>query len=512
MNEFSEDKLIEQTAIKLFAELWGRENFLNAFADGDDAKLERDNRGQVVLLKYLRPALRKLNPDVPEQAIEQAVEELTRDRSNTSMVNANADIWKLVRDGFKAQIQNEKGEFETITIKVVDFGNPENNHYFLVSQLWITGDLHTRRTDLVGFVNGLPLVLVELKKIHKNLRNAYSENLRDYKDTIPQLFWYNAFIIISNGAESKVGTITGAYEHFNEWKKVDDEKEKGQVSLKTILEGTCRKDRLLDIIENFTLFDDKKGRIKIVSRYFQLLGVNSAFERIKDRKQNKGRLGVFWHTQGSGKSYSMIFLSQKVLRKLTGNFTFVVITDRDELDGQIYRNFLNTGAVYEEEVQADSIANLRELLKADHRHIFTLIHKFGTKPGEAPPMLSERDDIIVMADEAHRTQYDRLAQNMHIALPNASFIGFTGTPLMAEGEEKTRETFGDYVSTYNFSQSVEDGATVPLYYENRVPKLENANENIQNDLERVMDFYELSSDEEEKLEREFSTFYHLVSR
>ena len=523
MNEFSEDKLIEQTAVKIFGELWpsfaeatagkGSKNFINAYSDEGDALLGRENQGQVVLINRLKTALERLNPNAPQEAIAQALTEITRDRSTASMVNANHEIYKLIKDGVRAEIRDEHGAFETINIKVIDFSDPAKNDFLLVSQMWITGELHKRRPDLIGFVNGLPLVLIELKASHKNLRNAYQENIRDYKDTIPQLFWQNAFIIISNGIETKVGTLTSAYEHFNEWKKIKSEDEEGRVSLETVIKGTCEPSRLLDIVENFTLFDDSfRERIKAISRYFQLLGVNQAFEQIKNRDKNNGRLGVFWHTQGSGKSYSMIFLSQKVFRKMTGNFTFVVVTDRNELDKQIYKTFSACGAVYEEEVHADSIQNLRQLLSEDHRHIFTLIHKFGTKPEEKPPVLSDRSDIIVMVDEAHRTQYDRLAQNMRIAMPKSSFIGFTGTPLMAKGEEKTRETFGDYVSTYNFAQSVEDGATVPLYYENRVPKLENENPEIQKDLEKVMDFYELTTDEEEKLEQEFSTFYHLITR
>jgi len=513
MNEFSENNLIEQTAVKIFAELWGAKNFINAYSEEGDALLGRENQGQVVLTNRLKPALEKLNPDAPQEAIAQAITELVRDRSTASMVNANHDTYKLIKDGVRVEIRNDKGAFETINVRVFDFENAVNNDFLLVSQMWITGELHKRRPDLIGFVNGLPLVLIELKASHKNLRNAYQENIRDYKDTIPQLFWYNGFIIISNGIETKVGTLTSAYEHFNEWKKIKSEKEEGSVSLETVIKGTCEQARLLDIVENFTLFDDSfRERIKAIARYFQLLGVNQAFEQIRNRDKNDGRLGVFWHTQGSGKSYSMVFLSQKVFRKMTGNFTFVVVTDRNELDKQIYKTFAATSAVYEEEVHAESIQNLRQLFSEDHRHIFTLIHKFGTKPEEKPPVLSERSDIIVMVDEAHRTQYDRLAQNMRIAMPNASFLAFTGTPLMAKGEEKTRETFGDYVSTYNFAQSVEDGATVPLYYENRVPKLENDNPEIQKDIEKVMDFYDLSSDEEEKLEQEFSTFYHLITR
>ena len=412
MNEFSEDKLIEQTAIKLFGELWGTENFANAYsglpakalasAGETDAEFGRENPGEVVLMSYLKIALVKLNPNVSTEALNLAIDEIIKDRSAMSMVNANYEIWQLLREGVKVETENEKGEQRTETVKIIDFENPKENHFMLVSQLWITGELHKRRPDLIGFVNGIPLVLIELKASHKNLRNAYSQNIRDYKDTIPQLFWYNAFIIISNGIESKVGTITGAYEHFNEWKKIKDEKEVGKVSLETVIKGTCEPSRLLDIVENFILFDDSRGeRAKAIARYFQFFGVNRAFEEVKNRDENKGRLGVFWHTQGSGKSYSMVFLSQKVFRKLTGNFTFVVVTDRKELDRQIYKTFAACGTVYENEVHADSVAHLQQLLKEDHRHVFTLIHKFAE-----PKELSNRNDVIVMADEAHRTQYD----------------------------------------------------------------------------------------------------------
>ena len=512
MNTFSEYNTTEKSAIKIFGELWGSNNFIDAYSDAGDSELGRDNHRQVVLQDKLRTSLKKLNPNVPATAIDQATEEIAKDRSAMSMVRANQEIYRLLRDGVKVSFTNEEEETETVTVQVIDFKNPDNNDYLLVSQMWITGQLHRRRPDLIGFVNGIPLVLLELKKSDKSVRNAYDENIRDYKDTIPQIFWYNAFIILSNGVENKMGTLTAEYEHFNEWKKIDEEDEENKGDLKTTISGTCRPDRLLDIMENFTLFDESFGEpVKAVARYFQLSGVNKSFEKIKERKENEGKLGVFWHTQGSGKSYSMVFLSQKVFRRLAGNFTFVVVTDRVELDGQIYNRFANCYAVHEEEAHADSIKNLRELLQEDHRYVFTVIHKFDTRNDEKPPVLSERDDVIVMVDEAHRTQYDKLAQNMRIALPYASFLGFTGTPLMA-GEEKTRETFGDYVSTYNFAQSIKDGSTVPLYYENRVPKLENVNRTIEEDLQQVMDFYELSEEEERKVEQEFSTFYNLVTR
>src|SRR3989338_2170466 len=244
MNEFSENNLIEQTAVKIFAELWGVKSFINAYSEEGDALLGRENQGQVVLINRLKQALEKLNPDAPQEAIAQAITELTRDRSAASLVNANHDLYKLIKDGVKTEIRAEDGSFETVTIKVIDFKDATNNDFLLVSQMWITGDLHKRRPDLIGFVNGLPLVLIELKASHKNLRNAYQENIRDYKDTIPQLFWHNAFVIISNGIETKVGTLTSQYEHFNEWKKIQSEDEEGRVSLETVIKGTCEPSRL----------------------------------------------------------------------------------------------------------------------------------------------------------------------------------------------------------------------------------------------------------------------------
>ena len=510
MNQFSEDRLVEQTVINLIKKVWADSAcHINAYKDEDDAKLGREHRGEVVLVKYLLPTLEKLNPELPKEALEQAIEQIIRDRSHLSLVNANKEIYQLLRDGASVQVMGTDGEYETESAHFFDFQNPANNHFLCVSQLWVVGEMHTRRPDVVLFVNGIPLILLELKASHKSLVDAYRDNLRDYKDTIPKLLWYNLGVIISNGIENKFGSLTSTYEFFNEWKKAESEDDRPKTDITTLIHGLCDKLRLLDIFENFVLYDESLGETKkIVPRYFQYYGVNRAFQKVIDRKKNKGKLGVFWHTQGSGKSYSMVYLSQKVFRKVQGNFTFVIVTDRSDLDRQAYKNFATVGAVYEQEVHAESIIHLKELLRADHRQIFTTIQKFQDIPGA----ISERDDIIVMTDEAHRTQYDRMAQNMRRALPKASFIGFTGTPLMAEGEGKTRETFGDYVSQYNFGDSVRDGATVPLYYENRVPRLENVNERLEQEVGKVMDFYELNDQEEEKLEQEFSTFYHLVTR
>ncbi len=502
--------MVERTVIKIIRELWsGSDCCVNAFADVDDAKLGRAHRGEVVLGERLRTTLERLNPGLAREALDQAMEQITRDRSHLSLVNANKEVYALMRDGASVQVAKPDGETKTERVRFFDFKKPDNNDFLCVSQLWVVGEMYTRRPDVVLFVNGIPLILMELKAAHKSLVDAYRDNLRDYKDTIPKIFWYNIGIVISNGIENKFGSLTSPYEFFNEWKKAENEEEQPKNDLTTLISGICDKCRLMDILENFILFDESLAETKkIVPRYFQYHGVNRAFNNVIDRQINKGKLGVFWHTQGSGKSYSMVYLSQKVFRKLDGNFTFVIVTDRSDLDRQAYKNFANAGVIYEKEVHAESIVHLKELLQADHRQIFTTIQKFQDIPGA----ISERDDIIVMTDEAHRTQYDRMAQNMRRALPKASFIGFTGTPLMASGEEKTRETFGDYVSQYNFGDSVRDGATVPLYYENRVPRLENVNDHLEAEIGKVMDFYDLDEEQEEKLEQEFSTFYHLVTR
>ncbi|MBW2002168.1 MAG: type I restriction endonuclease subunit R, partial [Deltaproteobacteria bacterium] len=302
------------------------------------------------------------------------------------------------------------------------------------------------------------------------------------------------------------------WEHFADWKKINSEGEEGIISLDTMIRGTCEPAHLLDLVENYTLFMEAKGGlIKLVAKNHQHLGVIQAMEALVQIEHKAGRLGVFWHTQGSGKSVSMIFFSQKVLRKIPGNWTFVIVTDRHELDHQIYKNFANAGVVTEKQAQTTSSVHLRKLLREDHRYVFTLIHKFRTEKGEDHPVLSERSDIIVITDEAHRSQYDTLAMNMRTALPNASFIAFTGTPLIV-GEERTKQVFGDYVSVYNFKQSVDDGATVPLYYENRIPELQLTNESLNEDMERLLEEAELDEEQENKVEREFAREYHLIAR
>lgn len=504
---------LENATIALFKELGY--TVANCYHEtyGENGTLGRETSGEVVLIPKLRSALEKLNPNLPTEAIALAIEELTRDRSTLSSANANREIYKLLKDGVKVKFRNDQEEETLETVKIIDWNQPDNNDFFLASQFWVSGEMGNKRADLVGFINGLPLVFIELKAHLKRLELAYRLNLSDYRRTIPQLFWYNAIVILSNGNFSRIGSTTASWEHFAEWKKINSEGEEGIISLDTMIRGTCDKQKLLDLVENFTLFSEEKGGlIKLVAKNHQYLGVNNAVAAALKICNNQGRLGVFWHTQGSGKSYSMQFFAQKILRKLPGNWTFVIITDREDLDDQIYKNFANTGAVTEPEqrLRAKSGEHLKQLLQEDHRYVFTLIQKFRTEKGKKYPKLSDRSDIIVIADEAHRSQYDTFALNMRNALPNAAFIGFTGTPLMGE-EEKTREVFGDYVSIYNFKQSIDDSATVPLFYENRIPEVQLSNDRLNRDLEELIESAALDEEQELKLERQFAREYTIIT-
>jgi len=509
---YSEDELIEQPSISLLKSLsWEATNCFEEFASGTSF-LGRQTASEVVLLSRLLPILQKFNPRIPLEALNLAVAELVRDRGRMSRAAANWEVYNLLKNGVKVTFRSPSKEGVTETIRLIDWNNPDNNDFFLASQFWIAGDMYKCRADLVGFVNGIPLLFIELKASHKALKTAYDENLTHYKNAISQIFWYNGFVILSNGSHARIGSITAEWEHFSEWKRINSEGEKGIISLETMLRGTCEPARFLDLIENFSIFMEAKGGyMKLSAKNHQYLGVNNTIEALRNISQNQGRLGVFWHTQGSGKSISMIYFAQKVLRKLSGRYTFLIVTDRHELDKQIYKNFADSKATTEVECHAEDGKHLKQLLKEDHRYIFTLIQKFYTEKGQRYPVVSERSDIIVITDEAHRSQYDIFAMNMRSALPNAAFIGFTGTPLMI-GEEKTRQVFGDYVSIYNFQQSIEDGATVPLFYENRIPELQLTNEQLNTEMETILDEAELDEQQEKKFEREFAREYHLITR
>jgi type I restriction enzyme R subunit len=523
--EYSEDNLIEQTAMELFFTRLGWDTAIayNKETFGEDSTLGRLSKKEVVLKRRFLEKLKEFNPGLPEKAYKDALDKLLEYSITKSLAEINHDKYKLIRDGIPVDYENERGEqIRNKYLKIFDFDKPENNHFIAVQQLWIQGRSNReRRPDIIGFVNGIPLLFIELKAAHRKLEKTYNDNFTDYLDVIPELFHYNAFVLLSNGIESRIGSITGKYNHFHEWKRITEEDE-GIVALDRIIVGICDKKRFMDMFENFIMFDTSGKTIKLIARNHQFIGVNKAIDNISLKEQQykhkeitleeKQKLGVFWHTQGSGKSYSMVFLAQKVHRKFNGSYTFLVVTDRNELDTQIYGTFSGVGAVPQivagnrNTIKASSGVHLKELLQQENRYLFTLIHKFNFETE-----ITKRENIIVISDEAHRTQGGQLAMNMRNALPNASFIGFTGTPLFKD-DELTRRIFGDYVSRYDFKKSVEDGATVPLYYENRGEYLGLKNVNITKEIRDIIDETEdLYSDQRQRLEQLFSRDYPILT-
>ena len=522
--EYNEDNLVEQATVDILANIgwdiqtaWGNEVF------GVDGSLGRENKSEVILQKYLLAALKVLNPDLPQSAYKDAYLQISQREADKALDRTNKEKYELIKSGVKVSFTNDDGELTRKTLKVFDFNNLDNNHFLAVRQLEVTGELYNRRPDVIGFVNGIPLVFFELKAHNRDLRHAYADNLKDYKDTIPHLFHTNAFVILSNGIDTqdnsgtKIGTITSPFKFFHEWKRISENVE-GVVSLDTTIRGTCSKSNLLDLFENFLLFDDAGGDVsKILAKNHQYLGVNKALAQMSDAdsiSELKNKLGVFWHTQGSGKSYSMVFLSQKIHRKLSGSFTILVVVDRGELENQIYDTYTAVGAVTEKNLIAKSRDDLRKLLKENHRYVFTLIHKFSIDPTKETeyPLLSERDDIIVISDEAHRTQGGVFARNMRFnALPNASYLGFTGTPIIKGEEELTKNIFGEYVSVYDFKSAIEDGATLPLRYVNKGEKLKLTNPDLDDEMTNIIDDEELDEDQRNKLERALKTKYPVLT-
>ena len=514
MSGYTEDSLVQKTTAEYLEQHLGWESVYahNNEDFGPDSLLGRASDREVVLTRTMRGKLVELNPGLPDAAYDDAVRQVTATLASQTIVATNRDKYELMRDGVPVVFRNIEGELARDRLRVFDFARPDNNHFLCVRELWIQGDLYRRRVDIVGFINGLPLLFIECKNIHKDLKTAFEKNYSDYRDTIPHIFHHNAVVMFGNGEKAKVGSITSNWEHFHEWKRLAEE-EPGAVDMETLLKGVCDKRNFMDLLENFILFDESSGEPKkILARNHQVLGVNRAIEAVRERRARQSKLGVFWHTQGAGKSYSMVMFTRKVHRKLGGNFTFLVLTDRDDLDTQIYKTFAGCGVVDNdrEPCRASSGAHLSQLLAQHKSHIFSLIQKFNqdVDPHEG---YTQRDDIIVITDEAHRTQYGTLALNMRNALPNASFIGFTGTPLFKD-DEITRRVFGEYVSTYDFQRAVEDKATVPLYYDARGDKLGLAigdlNERIAEKLE------ELETDDidvQERLERELKRDYHIIT-
>jgi type I restriction enzyme R subunit len=512
---FSERNAVEGPVIELFRSLGWSHASLYHETFGASGTESRITMREAVLPNRLWAALQKLNPHLSPDALRDAAADIVRDRSAMLPADANAEIYRLLKDGVSVHVRGEDGERKSEIARVIDWRDPGANDLLLAQQVWFQGELYKRRADLVGFVNGLPLLLIELKGPAENVKDAFDNNIRSYRADIPHLFAYNVVVVVSNGMETKVGATFAPYEHFIEWKRAESEDEPAAAGLEVAIRGIGAPERLLDLVENFVAYEKGKGGlIKKLAKNHQYLGVNRAVAAVDRIAETRGRLGVFWHTQGSGKSLSMLYFAQKILRTKPGNWTFVIVTDRDELDDQIAGTFANCGAITKErkEVQAHTREHLKTLLQSNERYVFTLIQKFGTAQGETFPKLSDRSDIIVITDEAHRSQYAVLAANMRRALPNAAFIAFTGTPLIATDAEKTKDVFGDYVSIYDFAQSIEDGATVPLYYENRIPELQLANEGLSDDLDRLVEEAALDEAQEARLAQVFSRQYHLITR
>ena len=512
--DYSEDMLIQRSTAELLEKELGWTSVYAYDQEklGVNGTLGRNSYHEVLLTCHLGQALKRLNPWLTDKQLQECLERMTEHMSSQTLMQINEQKYQLIRDGIPVVRVKPNGEQEEVRAKVIDFTSPDKNEFLCVRELQVHGALYRRRADVVGFVNGIPLLFMELKNHDVEVIDAFNQNYRDYLDTIPQLFYHNAFIMFSNGLEARVGTIDSKWEFFHEWKRLTEE-DAGSIELPTMLRGICKKEKFLDLLENFILYDHSGGRTaKILARNHQYLGVNQAVEMYRNRQYLNGKLGVFWHTQGSGKSYSMLFLAQKIRRKFEGSPTFLVLTDRDELNKQISDTFENCGLlgkVKAKQFIASSGDDLKAKLKGNPSFIFSLIQKFND--ADAEPIYPDHD-IIVMSDEAHRTQNGIFADNLMHLLPTAHRIGFTGTPLLSN-DNITARTFGGYVSIYDFKRAVEDKATVPLYYENRGEKLQDLknpeiNEEIAAALEQAGD---LDASQLAKLEREFAKEVHLLT-
>lgn len=516
-HRYTEDQLIEQTCMGLLETLgWQTANLMQGESFGPLGFPGRDSEHDALLRYPLQEALQRLNPGLPYVVYEVAWETLKASSSVHTLTDINSQKYSLLRDGIPVDYRDEEGRMQRVRARVFDFGEVSNNDFLAVRQMWYMGaSRRRRRTDILLYVNGIPLVFIELKAHHRKLEAAHQGNLRDYLDVIPQLFHCNAFAILSNGLESRIGAATAPFGYFHEWKRIAEE-EAGRVSLETIVRGVCDRARLLDLFEHFILFDhSREHTVKLIARNHQYIGVNKAIRHYLQQQERfaqgeidadeRRKLGVFWHTQGSGKSYSMVFLTRKMLRSIQGGFTFVVVTDREELDKQIYQTFQGVGAPVHDGQRAADGAHLRRLLGSGESFVFTLIHKFNFSD-----TATLRDDVIVISDEAHRTQSGVLAMNMRKALPGASLMGFTGTPLFKD-DELTQRLFGKYVSVYDFKRSIEDGATVPLFYENRGELLHLDKVEISEQIREAIEEAELDPDQEEKVKRLFSREYPILT-
>lgn len=457
--------------------------------DGDYA--ERESFHDVVLVDRLRDSLKRINPALDQKVIEEAVQKIIANASPNIVLN-NKQLHKFVTDGIEIQTQGTDGYNPTVSVYVFDFEDPKNNDFMAVNQFTVIEGQTNKRPDIIVFVNGLPLVVIELKNATNedvDITDAYNQ-LQTYKQAIPTLFRYNAFLIASDGINARVGSLTANEERFMKWRTVDGETlaSPAEPQLEVMIKGMLDPSRLLDIVQNFILFQtDGVDTFKILAAYHQYHAVNKAVEKAKIATTQDGdhKIGVVWHTQGSGKSLSMVFYAGKLI-KVMNNPTLVVLTDRNDLDDQLYKTFsMSKDILRQTPSQAESRDSLRELLSVESGGIvFTTLQKFAPdeETGEMP-CLTDRTNVIVMADEAHRSQYGfsatvtkentkyGFAKYVRDALPNASFIGFTGTPVEAS-DKNTPAVFGDYIDIYDMSQAVEDGATVKIFYESRVIPLE----------------------------------------
>ena len=494
----------EQAIIELFESM----GYTHLYAPD----LERDY-ADPLLRDALREALARINPGLPEDAVEEALDKV-RNLDAGSLAQKNQRFTDYLQNGVPVKYFVQ-GEERSALMRLVDYQHPQQNTFYVVNQFTFQENGNTRRPDVILFINGLPLVLMELKSPSKDevgAENAYNQ-IRNYTQDIPSLFYYNAICVISDLSTNKAGTITSGLDRFMEWKTKDgSEAVSGFAQFDTFYEGMFQRERLLDILKNFILFsDDGKKPIKILAGYHQYFAVRKAVEKAKIATRTDGKGGVFWHTQGSGKSLSMVFYAH-LLQEALSSPTIVLMTDRIDLDDQLYSQFCKCAAFLRQTpVQAESKEHLKELLdgRVANGIIFTTMFKF--ERGEKP--LSERRNIVVMADEAHRGQYgfdEKIvmtrndqgqeeahtvignARIIHDALPNATYVGFTGTPISAK-DRNTREVFGDYIDIYDMTQAVEDGATRPVYYESRVVALK-LDENTLALIDATYDVLEQQSD------------------
>ena len=446
---------------------------------------ERDGFEQVVLAERLRNAIDALNPNIPNEAREEAFRKVLRPDS-PSLVGNNRAFHAMLRDGVEVEYRRGDGSIAGDRVRLVNYDQPDENDWLVVNQFAVIEGQHNRRPDIVVFLNGIPVAVIELKNAadeNATISTAWNQ-LQTYKQQIPSLFNYNEFLVISDGLQARLGSLTASKEWFKVWRTIEGENDAPSniLELEVLIRGAFEKNRFLKLLQHFIVFEDDTDSDqihKILGGYHQFHAVQTAVDATIEASRPDGdrRCGVVWHTQGSGKSLSMLFYAgQIILHPAMDNPTIVALTDRNDLDDQLFGQFQRCHELLRQQpVQAESVAHLKELLQvASGGVVFTTIQKFlPEEKGAQVPCLSKRRNIIVIADEAHRSQYDLidgLARNMRDALPNASFIGFTGTPI-EKHDANTRAVFGDYVSIYDIQQAVRDQATVPIYYESRIAKL-----------------------------------------